>query len=154
MPWLSFSWEAPTLKVMHRILILDSDHPLRDQLTDVLGRTVNTEVAVASDVEDLLSKVKHEAFAALFVDGDLLAGDSSRLIGAVRACTVRPMLVIASNQKTEDLDPDLVTLVVRKPYDLLMLTGVLLSALIEVPADGVEPGAPAADRRRATGGSI
>jgi hypothetical protein len=43
------------------------------------------------------------------------------------------MLIIASNDKPEDLDPDLVTLVVRKPYDVLTLTGILLSALSQMP---------------------
>jgi hypothetical protein len=48
------------------------------------------------------------------------------------------MLVIASNQKAEDLDPDLVTLLVRKPYDVLTLTGVLLSAVMQMPTDRVQ----------------
>jgi DNA-binding response OmpR family regulator len=120
--------------MMHRILILDSDHPVREQLTDALRRTANTEVAIASDTEELLAQVKHGAYAAVFVDGDLLDGVASRLIAAVRACTARPMLVIASNEKAEDLDPDLVTLLVRKPYDVLTVTGVLLSAVMQVPA--------------------
>jgi DNA-binding response OmpR family regulator len=121
---------------MHRILILDFDHPLREQLTDALRRTANTEVAVAADAEELVSKVKFGSYAAVFVDGDLLDGGASRLIAAVKASAMRPMLIIASNEKAEDLDPDFVTLVVRKPYDVSMLTGVLLSAVIPVPADG------------------
>jgi hypothetical protein len=44
------------------------------------------------------------------------------------------MLIIASNEKAEDLDPELVTLVVRKPYDVLTLTGVLLSSVIQMPS--------------------
>jgi hypothetical protein len=95
-------------------------------------------VAIASDAEELLSKVKLDAYAAVFLDGDLLDGEASRLITAVRACTAPPMLVIASNEKAEDLDPDLVTLLVRKPYDVLTLTGVLLSAVMQVPPGGVE----------------
>jgi DNA-binding response OmpR family regulator len=120
---------------VHRILILDADHPLREQLTDVLRRTANTEVAVAGDAEELVSKVKYGAYAAVFVDGDLLDGDASRLIAAVKSAAIRPMLIIASNEKAEDLDPDFVTLVVRKPYDVVMLTGVLLSAVIAIPPD-------------------
>ncbi len=122
---------------MHRILILDSDHPLREQLTEALRRTATAEVAVASDTEELLSNVNDGACAAVFVDGDLLDGGTSRLITAVRACTVRPMLVIASNEKAENLDPDLVTLLVRKPYDVLTLTAVLSAAVMQVPADAV-----------------
>lgn len=122
-------YERATLKIMHRILILDVDQPLRDQLTDALRRTANTEVAVAADADELVSKIQYGAYAAVFVDTDLLDGDVRRLIAAVKSSVMQPMLVIASNEKTEDLDPDFVTLVVRKPYDVLMLTGVLLSAV-------------------------
>ena len=126
---------------MHRILILDVDQPLREQLTDALRRTANTEVAVAADAEELVSKMKHGAYAAVFVDGDLLlAGDARRLIAEVKSSAIRPMLIIASNEKAEDLDPDFVTLVVRKPYDVLTLTGVLLSAVIRMPSDAAGDG--------------
>jgi DNA-binding response OmpR family regulator len=119
---------------MHRILILDVDQPLREQLTDALRRAANTEVATAADADELVSKVKYGAYAAVFVDGDLLNGDASRLIAAVKSTVMRPMLIIASNEKAEDLDPNFVTLVVRKPYDVLTLTGVLLSAVIQMPS--------------------
>lgn len=125
---------------MHRILILDVEQPLRDQLIDALHRTADTEVAVAADADELVSKVRDGAYAAVFVDGDRLDGKVSRLIAAVQASVTRPMLIVASNEKTEDLDPDFVTLVVRKPYDVLTLTGVLLSALIEMPSDAREDG--------------
>jgi hypothetical protein len=83
-------------------------------------------------------QLKYGSCAAVFVDGDLLDAGAARVIAAVRSSRVRPMLVVASNEKAEELDPDLVTLVVRKPYDVLTLTGVLLSALLEVPKDRAE----------------
>lgn len=118
---------------MHRIVILDFDQPLRGHLTEALRCAANTEVVVAADADELISRVSRGGCAAAFVDGDLLDGDTSRLIAAVKSSLTRPMLVIASNQKAADLDPEFVTLVVRKPYDLLTLTGVLLSAVIHVP---------------------
>jgi DNA-binding response OmpR family regulator len=125
---------------MHRILILDADQPLREQLTDALRRTANTEVAVAADPEELMSKVQYGSYAAVFADGDLLGGDASRLIAAVKSSVTRPMLVIASNQRAENLDPEFVTLVVRKPYDVLTLTGVLLAAVIAIPPGALGDG--------------
>lgn len=131
---------------MRRILILDPDHPRREQLTEALRRAANTEVLLTSDTRELVLQLKDGAWAAVFVDRDLLDADPSHVIAAVRSSSVRPMLVVASNDKTEDLDPDLVTLVVRKPYDVLTLTGVLLSALLEVPKDRVgDADTPAAD---------
>ena len=118
---------------MHRILVLDLDHPLREQLAAELRRTTNTEVVLASDVDELVSNVTGGAYAAVFADGDLLGANTSRVIGAVRSAVTRPMLIIASNDRAGDLDPDFVSLVVRKPYDVLTLTGILLSAVTQPP---------------------
>jgi DNA-binding response OmpR family regulator len=131
---------------MHRILIFDSDQPLREQLTVALRRTANTEVVVASDAAELMLNVKYGRCAAVFADADLLDGDASPVLEAVRSAVVRPMLIVASNERAEDLDPDLVTLVVRKPYDVQTVTGILLSAVIDVPPAGAhDADSPAAN---------
>lgn len=120
---------------MHRILILDSNEPLREKLTDVLQRTGNVEVAIVADAEELVSKVRFGPYAAVFADRELIGDHVLRLVDAVKVSVLRPMLVLASNDKAEDLDPDVVTLVVRTPYDVLTVAGVLISAVIQVPAD-------------------
>jgi DNA-binding response OmpR family regulator len=131
---------------MHRILILDSDQPLREQLTVALSRAANTEVVVASDETELMLNVKYGRYAAVFADADLLDGDPSSVVEAVRSAVVRPMLIVASNERAEDLDPDLVTLVVRKPYDVQTVTGILLSAVIDAPPAAAHDGdSPAAN---------
>ena len=117
---------------MRRILVFDSDHPARSALMDVLQRHAETDVVLAGSTEELVAKLTSDAYAAVFVDGDLL-GDSAPLIAAVRSAPVRPMLIIASNDRAEDLDPDFVSLVVHKPYDVLTLTGILLAAVMETP---------------------
>lgn len=118
---------------MHRILILDSESPLRQRLAETLRQTANTEVTLAGDEEDLIAKAQFGPYAAVFADADLLEAGAARIIDAVRSSVTHPMLIIASNDKSEDLDPDLVTLVVRKPYDVLTLTGILLSAVMQMP---------------------
>lgn len=118
---------------MRRILVFDSDHPSRSALMDVLQRHAETDVVLAGSTEELEAKLKSDPFAAVFVDGDLLGENAPRLIAAVRSAPVRPMLIIASNDKAEDLDPDFVSLVVHKPYDVLTLTGILLAAVMETP---------------------
>jgi DNA-binding NtrC family response regulator len=121
---------------MNRVLILDSESPSRSQLVEAIQRRANTEVVLVANEDELTSRVKFGAYAAVFADSDLLDGRTSHLIAAVRSAIVRPMLVISSNEKAEDLDPDLVTLVVRKPYDVKTLTGILLSAIVQVPRVG------------------
>jgi CMP-2-keto-3-deoxyoctulosonic acid synthetase len=119
---------------MHRVVILDIDHPQRLQLADSVRRTANTEVVLAASEDELVAKVKFGTYAAVFADESLLTSGSTRLLEAVRSAIVRPMVVVASNGRSDDLDPDLVTLVVHKPYDVSTLTGILLSAVL--PQDG------------------
>jgi hypothetical protein len=114
---------------MHRILLLDSEHPQRAQLTEAIARIANAEVVLVADEAELVSQVPLGAWAAIFADEELLPSGAAPLIGALRQTVVRPMLIIASNEKSTDLDPDMVTLVVRKPYDVPTLTGILLAAV-------------------------
>ena len=118
---------------MRRILLLDGDHPRRAQVVDVLRRTVNTEAVVSADAAELISHVRYGLYAAVFADAELLDGNIPALVEAVRSAIARPMLIVASNHVHHDLDGDLVTLVVRKPYDVEILTGILLSAVLEMP---------------------
>lgn len=118
---------------MHRILVLDSDHPLRAELLESVLRTANTEVVIVANEEELIAKLRYGAFAAVFADAGLLTAGATRLLDAVRSAIVRPMVVIAADARASELDPDLITLIVRKPYDVKMLTGVLLSAVLEMP---------------------
>jgi DNA-binding response OmpR family regulator len=128
---------------MRRIIILDADHVMRSALVERVLRTANTEARVVADETELVSEVQSGLYSAVFADADLLDMGAPRLIDAVRSAPVRPMLVVASNARVEELDPDLVTLVVRKPYDVLTVTGVLLSAALEVtPAPPPDTDAP------------
>lgn len=114
---------------MHRVLLLDSEHPQRAQLTEAIARTTHAEVVLAADEEELVSQVTAGVWAAVFADAELLPSGAAPLVAAVRSTASQPMLIIASNHKADDLDPDLVTLVVSKPYDVLALTGILLAAI-------------------------
>ena len=120
---------------MARILILDSAGTLRSQLVEAIERSPNTEAVIVATDDELFSRVKFGIYAAVFADAELLTHGAAPLIAAVRSAISRPMLVLASNERPEDLDPELVTLVVRKPYDVAVLTGILLSAVAEVPLE-------------------
>ena len=119
---------------MHRILLLDSEHPQREQLIEAIARTANAEVLLVASEEELVAQVPLGSWAAIFADEELLPNGVAPLVGALRKAIVRPMLIIASKQKAADLDPEMVTLVVRKPYDVPTLTGILLAAVPHVDA--------------------
>lgn len=118
---------------MRRILILDRNHALRTQMIDALQRAANVEVVVVDTDVELISRIYYGIYAAVFADDDLLNDRIDEVVEAVRSAIARPMLIVASNDTHRDLDADLVTLVIRKPYDVAMVTGILLSAVLGVP---------------------
>ena len=118
---------------MPRILILARDHALRGQLIDALQRAANIEVVVVDTGVELISRIYYGIYAAVFADDELLDDRIGEAVEAVRSAIARPMLIVASNETHRDLDADLVTLVIRKPYDVAMVTGILLSAVFGVP---------------------
>ena len=121
---------------MQRILILDRDHASRAELIDSLQRAATADiVAVDSDAE-LISRLYYGTYAAVFADDDLPNERIHALVDAVRSAITRPMLIVASNETHRDLDAEIVTLIVRKPYDVAMVTGILLSAVLGVPGSG------------------
>ena len=121
---------------MERILILDDDHPPRAKLIDELRRVSNADAVIAASGAELILHVRYGGYAAVFVDADLLAENLPLLVDAVQHAVARPMLIVASNQTHRELDGDLVTLIVRKPYDVGMVTGILISALPGKPGRG------------------
>jgi hypothetical protein len=129
---------------MRRILILDRDHASRTQLIEGLQRATDAEIVVVDSDAELISRIYYGIYAAVFADDDLMSGRINDLVDAVRSAIARPMLIVASNETHRDLDADLVTLIVRKPYDVSMVTGILLSAVLGIPgATGAAEGGAA-----------
>jgi hypothetical protein len=128
---------------VRRILILDRNHALRAQLIDSLQRAANVEIVVVDTGVELVSRIYYGIYAAVFADDELLNDKIDEVVDAVRSAIARPMLIVASNDTHRDLDADLVTLVIRKPYDVSMVTGILLSAVFEMPGgSGAADGDP------------
>ncbi len=127
---------------MARILILDGDHDHRAELLEGLRRTSNADAVVVDTDAELISRVQYGIYEAVFADAELLKGNHALLVEAVRTAITRPMLIVASNERHRDLDGDLVTLIVRKPYDVAMVTGILLSAILGMPRPDAAGGDP------------
>jgi len=118
---------------MRRILILDRNHEQRAQLIDALQRAANVETVIVDTDVKLISRIYYGIYAAVFADDELLNDKIGEVVNAVRSAIARPMLIVASNDTHRDLEADLVTLVIRKPYDVSMVTGILLSAVFGMP---------------------
>jgi hypothetical protein len=115
------------------ILILDRDHERRAQLIEALQRAANVDLTIAGSEVELISSLRYGIYAAVFADDELLNDRIHDVVDAVRSAIVRPMLIVASNETHRDLDGDLVTLIVRKPYEVSMVTGILLASVLGIP---------------------
>ena len=123
-------------KSLERILILEGDETHRERLVHDIRRVSNADAVIVANGPELISRVQYGIYSAVFADADLLDDDDlPLLVDAVRSAIARPMLILATNQTHRELDGDLVTLIVRKPYDVAMVTGILLSAILGSPRD-------------------
>ena len=121
---------------MHRVLLLDADHPGRTLLVDSIQHTANASCVVAAGPADVVAQLGAHAFAAVFIDAALLGNATQAVLTAIHSAAHRPLVVFASNDDPAALDPELISLIVRKPYDVPTVTGILLSAILEMPSPG------------------
>lgn len=118
---------------MRKILILDEDYPTREALVAQLRRTTDAEIVLASSAADVVSRIREDDCSAVLVDTSLVDGDLPRVLAAVRLASWRPLVLLVTKDPHQDLDPDLISLVVRKPYEVPLVTGILLAAVTDMP---------------------
>ena len=118
---------------MRKILIFDQDTPIREALVAQLRHMASAEIVLASDAGDVVERLQSDYWAALLVDTSLLDGELPRVLAAARTAAWRPLVLLVANDTRSDLDPDLISLVVRRPYEVPMVAGVLLAAITENP---------------------
>lgn len=117
---------------MRKILILDEDTPFREALVAQIRETARAEVVLATDDAELVTKIQNDDWAAVLVDTSLV-GELPRVLGAVNGASWRPLVLLVTQHPNDDLDPELISLVIRKPYEVGMVTGILLAAVTDVP---------------------
>lgn len=118
---------------MRKILILDEDNPSREALVAQLRRTTDAEILLVSTAADVVARIREDYCSAVLVDTSLIDGDLPRVLAAVRLASWRPLVLLVTRDPQQDLDPDLISLVVRKPYEVPLVTGILLAALGDMP---------------------
>lgn len=118
---------------MRKIVILDEDTPFRQALVTQLRQTAHPTIVLASDAADLVGKIHEDHCAAILVDTALLADQLPHVLAAVRTAPWRPLVLLVTSDPEQDLDPELVSLIIRKPYEVGMVTGILLAAIGDMP---------------------
>ena len=117
---------------MRKILILDEDTPFREALVAQLHERARADVVLAADAAEVVAKIKNDDWAAVLVDTSLV-DELPRVLAAVNGASWRPLVLLVTEDPNDDLDPELISLVVRKPYEVSMVTGILLAAVTEMP---------------------
>ena len=118
---------------VRKILILDEDTPFREALVAQLRQMTNAEIVLASDAAEVVAAIREDYCAAVLVDISLIDAELPRVLAAVRNAAWRPLVLLVTKTPAEDLDPELISLVVRKPYEVPMVTGILLAAISDMP---------------------
>ncbi|MCU1349730.1 MAG: hypothetical protein JWO56_2760 [Acidobacteria bacterium] len=131
-----------------RILFVEKDESLRLLIRRVLGRYA-IEADVVAEAHEAIAKLAVEKYQVVVVD--LLPTDQSaygviRAVGLMRQA-MRPV-VIATGDPAADarVDPEVISLIIRKPYDVQSLADMILASIAIRMGDGVSEGSHDAEQ--------
>jgi len=138
-----------------RVLIAEADEKLRELLSK---RLLDADIFadVVADGRDALQRLAERNYAMLILDLALPVADGSMIIDRMRELPAaqRPMiLVTALRGVTHTLDPDLVQIVLRKPFDVRQIAEVVASCLRSLDKrrkNGAQPSGEKDERDSAT----
>jgi DNA-binding response OmpR family regulator len=106
---------------------------LHSAALDVLRRA-GVDVDYASDLSAASAHLNGQRYAAVLIDANSTSCSSDALGTLVPQSETRPVVVLASSDSTTSYDPGLVSLIIRKPYDVQMVIGVLLACGTDLSA--------------------
>ena len=112
------------------VLLLDKDEALRHVVKRQLG-DANIAFDLADDAAGAAVNSAENPYAVVLVDLDEPAFDGRAYLTALKSQRMRPaVIVVHTTELRAPLDPELVTVIVRKPYDALVLSSILLACAI------------------------
>lgn len=113
---------------MKRILIADDDPPLRGLLR-LVGARAGFEVDTASNGAEALEKLKAHRYSVAVIDLMMPWMSGYELIESLASMPSRPPVVVVtalSDARLGKLDSKVVSSILRKPFDIEMLSAVLI----------------------------
>jgi CheY-like chemotaxis protein len=117
-----------------RILIVDDDHPTR-QLLLALMRRLGRDVVEAQNGTDAIECLRLDSFAVIILDLMMPAVDGQGVLDFLQAAGRQDPVIIctaAGLQRTEKLDKARVRAVVRKPFDIDVMTATVRELMAEL----------------------
>ena len=113
---------------MKKILIADDDPPLRGLLRLVAARA-GFEVDTAANGAEALEKLKANTYSVAVIDLMMPWMSGYELIENLASMPARPPVVVVtalSDARLPRLDSSVVSSILRKPFDIEMLSAVLI----------------------------
>lgn len=117
--WLRLNARKPA-EPTRKVLVVDDDEPIRSLIVRLLARRGLTP-DTAVDGEHALEKIRTGNYALILLDLMMPKRSGFDVLAALRdERRFLPVIVISAERehRTRDLDPYLVTAVIRKPFDI------------------------------------
>lgn len=110
-----------------RVLIAEDDPHLRKLLSMVVGR-LGLEADGAADGAEALAKMQETEYAVLLLDLMMPRLSGYEVIAALAKFPRRPTVIVLTAMTTDrflDLDADIVTAIIHKPFDVEMVGAIV-----------------------------
>lgn len=105
-----------------RVLVADDDQSIRQLVTTIIRRE-GLEVEAAADGAEAIEKLRTTEYSVLLVDLMMPRVDGFGVIEYLRTHppSIKPVVLVITayaDQKFKDVDPNVVTGVIRKPFEV------------------------------------
>jgi CheY-like chemotaxis protein len=134
-----------------QILIADDDLSVRNLLA-LLARRAGFEVDEAADGQAALAKLESHDYVVLLLDLMMPHLDGYAVVSALRSKARRPAVIVVTafppNAVEQRLDHDVVDAVIHKPFDVDMISGVIVSLAAAVQQKDLEETVRTKTRKR------
>ena len=125
-----------------RVLIVDDDRSIR-QLLRVITEKSGLITDEAADGNECLAMTKRHEYDLILLDLSMPGANGFDVIDKLHGRTDKPAVIVVTAMSRwvfEDLDPDVVTCIVRKPFDIASLSWVIVQVASGVHARRKHPG--------------
>lgn len=112
------------------VLIVDDDDSLLRLMKRILSRS-NIQASTARSVEEALEQLREKKSAVVMTDWNLARGSAQPLLEHLRGAHPRPIIIVVTGAETPPLQEfaEMISIVVRKPYDALLLGELVANSL-------------------------
>lgn len=113
--------------MLEKVLVVDDDKALRGLLA-LVGRRASFEVDLAGDGVQAMQAMESTEYLVVILDLQMPNMNGFDVIQKLRARERRPSIIVLTAMPSSaliELDPNVVQAIIRKPFDVNLLTGIL-----------------------------